>query len=242
VSPAFSVFMPCYGKPAYAPEAIASVLAQDCGDFEFWILENSDDGGATRSAIAPLLSDPRIIYEELALGEDERLPRAWTPAVLMNRYYGKAAGDLIAYISDDDLWEPGLTGRVLAEFTAHPEYHAVWFTMWRTLWDGQQGRWRPAGSIPAVCDVGKGAGQEQADCRVDGGQVVHRRECLDEIPQPWFPLGKATAHHNDGVFLQKLADRHPLHPIPDRLMTHRSTPQSWWDKPSGKLEAGGPRA
>jgi len=242
VSPAVSVFLPSYNKPGYVTEAAASVLAQDCGDLELWILENSDDGGATRAALAPLTADPRVIYEEITLGEDERMPRAWTPAVLMNRYYGKAAGELIAYISDDDLWEPNLVSRVLAEFAAHPEHHAVWFTMWRVSWDERQGRFRPAGSIPAVCEVGKGCRQEKADCRVDGGQVVHRRECLDEIPQPWFPPDRATAHHNDGMFLQKLADAHPLHPVPDRLMTHRATPLSSWDKPAAGRRTLGDRS
>jgi glycosyltransferase involved in cell wall biosynthesis len=232
--PAVSVFLPSYGKAAFVGDAIGSVLAQDRGDWELWILENSEDGGQTRQAIVPLLGDPRIRYEEISLGPEDRLPNAYPTAVLLNRYYGKAAGEFIAYISDDDTWEPGLLSRCLEEFAAHPEWHAVWFTMWRSAWDGRQGRFRPAGSIPAVNEVGRGAAQERASCRVDGGQVMHRRACLEEIAQPWFPEEAGTAHYCDGLFLQKLADVHPLHPVPDRLMTHRATPLSAWDRPAGR--------
>ena len=228
--PAVSVFLPSHNKPEYVADAVASVLAQDCPDFELWVLENSTDR-VTRAVLAPLVRDRRVIYEEITFGESERMPWAWPPAILMNRYYPKAAGQFIAYISDDDVWEPRLLSRCVAEFDARPDYHAVWFTMWRSVWSADLGRFKPAGSIPAVCEVGAGCAQERADCRVDGGQVIHRRECLDEIPPPWFPESgsRQVANHNDGVFLQKLADLHPLHPVPDKLMTHRATPLSWWD-------------
>ena len=230
--PAASVFLPSYGKPQYVGEAIASVLAQEFTDFELWILENCDDGGATRAAVAPYLGDPRIVYEEIGFTEAERAERYIT-AVLLNRYYPKAAGRVIFYISDDDLMEPGCLARCMAELDGHPEQSVVWFTMWRTAWSQQQQRFRPAGSIPAVNAVGVGTGQPQADCRIDGGQVAHRRECLDQIDQPWFPedRSKYVAMHADGVFLQKLANRYVFHPVPEYLMTHRVTPLSTWDRP-----------
>ena len=229
--PAFSVFLPSYNKPWYVRDAIGSVLDQDCTDFELWVLENSDDDGETRTAVAPLLQDPRVIYEEITLSEEDRIPVRYPTAVLLNRYYPKASGEYIAYISDDDVFDPQCFSRCLAEFAAHPDYHAVWFTMWREQWDASQVRFRAAGSIPAVNAVGAGTGQPKADCRVDGGQVIHRRECVEEVGQPLFPEVMGTAHHADGVFLQKLADLHPLHPIPDRLLTHRCTPLSTWDRP-----------
>ncbi len=228
--PAFSVFTCSYNKPAYAPDAIASVLAQTCGDFEYWVLENSTDNGETRRAVAPLIADPRVRYEEITLGPDERMPNAWPGSVLLNRYYPKAAGEFILYLSDDDVLRPNCLERVLEEFTAHPDWDAAWFTMWREAWSSSLGRFRPAGSIPAVNLAGVGSGQPQVDCRIDGGQVVHRRSCLEQMDQPLFPEGPATANHGDGWFLQNLANRYPLHPIPDHLMTHRATPVSCWDK------------
>ena len=228
--PAVSVFSCSYDKPQYAPEAIASVLAQELADFEYWIIENSDDGGATRAAIAPLLGDPRVIYEEIEFTDAER-EACWPPALLMNRYYAKANGRYILYLSDDDLLEPACLARCAAELDAHPDWHVVWFTLWRTVWKG--GRFRPAGSIPAACEAGRGTRMAKVDCRVDGGQVMHRRECLDKIAQPWFPEDPYwyVARHNDGVFLQKLADEFTFHPIPEPLAVHRVTPLSIWDKP-----------
>jgi Glycosyl transferase family 2 len=230
-APKVTIFTCSYNKPQYAPEAIASVLAQDEPGWEYFILENSDDGGRTRAAIAPLVRDPRIIYQEIDLLPEDRAG-GYVTARLLNEYYGKASGAVIFQLSDDDLLEPSCFSRCLAELAAHPEYSAVWFTMWRTVWDEARGRFRPAGSIPAVNAVGVGTGQYQADCRVDGGQVAHRRECLEQIDPPWFPEGRGTAHHADGVFLQKLANRYPFYPVPDHLLTHRATPLSTWDKPS----------
>ena len=69
--PMVSVFLPSYNKGEYAAEAIACVLAQDFTDYELWILENSTDG-TTRETIAPLLDDPRIVYEEITFGPGER--------------------------------------------------------------------------------------------------------------------------------------------------------------------------
>jgi glycosyltransferase involved in cell wall biosynthesis len=228
--PAASVFLPSYNKAAYVGDAITSVLGQTFGDFEFWILENSDDGGATRAAIAPHLADPRVIYEEIGFTAEERAER-YVTAVLLNRYYPKAAGRVIFYISDDDLMQPECVARCMEELGGDPGKSVVWFTMWRTAWSQRQGRFRPAGSIPAVRAVGVGTGQPQADCRIDGGQVAHRRECLDQLEQPFFPEERPTAHHADGVFLQKLANRYVFHPVPDYLMTHRVTPVSTWDRP-----------
>src|SRR5215470_565459 len=103
--PLASVFTPSYSKGAYAAEAIRSVLAQDFTDFEYWVLENSDDGGHTRSVIAPLLDDKRVIYQEAEFTPGERAER-YPPAVLLNRYYPKATGKYIFYLSDDDLLDP----------------------------------------------------------------------------------------------------------------------------------------
>ena len=233
MTPAASVFTCSYNKPDYVGDAIASVLAQEFGDFEYWILENSDDGGKTRAAVAPYLSDPRIVYEEIDLtGEDRE--GCYPPAMLLNRYYAKANGRYIFYLSDDDLFEPACLARCVAELDADPAKSVVWFTLWRTVLKG--GRFRPAGSIPAVCEAGRGSRQPKVDCRVDGGQVAHRRECLDLVGWPWFPEEPHwyVARHSDGVFLQKLADLFTFHPIPECLMIHRVTPDSTWDKPAGR--------
>jgi len=228
--PLVSVFTPSFNKGEYAAEAISCVLAQTFGDFEYWILENSTDHGHTRQAIAPLLGDPRIVYEEISLTAEER-ERAYPTAVLLNRYYAKAAGRYIFYLSDDDLVIPQTLQRCVEHLEDDPARWVCWFSMWiseRT----PAGGFHRVGGIAASQLAGRDTLMPSVDCRIDGGQVMHRTACLDEIPHPWFPETPAPddARHADGVFLEKLAARWQLWPLPDFMLTHRRTPLSTWDR------------
>lgn len=229
MSPAASVFLPSYNKPQYVTEAIGSVLAQDMPDFELRILENSTDDGATRAAIAPLLGDPRIRYEEIEFTPAER-QEVYITSLLLNSSYPKAEGEYIFYLSDDDLLDPGCLRRAVECLEQDPARMVCWFTLMQRAWNGATGGWRDSGSIDASHHAGLGTAFAVVDCRIDGGQVAYRRQCLDQIPQPWFPEDPhpGVAAHSDGLFLQKLADRWMFYGIPHPGVTHRRTPVSIW--------------
>ena len=225
------MFTPSFNKGTYAAEAIASVLAQEFRDFEYWILENSTDGGNTRGMIAPLLDDPRIRYEEITLTGHERTG-CYPTAVLLNRYYAKAAGKYIFYLSDDDLLEPECLGRCVAFMEAHKDRWVCYFSMRRTSTHAPE--FHPEGPwIAADKPMGAGTFWASVDSRIDGGQIAHRRECLDRIDWPWFPETPdgGVARHADGVFMDRLAEFWTFHPVPGPVLaTHRCTPLSTWDR------------
>jgi spore maturation protein CgeD len=227
-APLFSVYTPVHNKHDFAAQAIRSVLAQDFADFEYRIIENSTDGGRTRQIIAPLLGDPRIRYAEVELTAEERAA-CYVPAMLLNRFYPAAEGTYIAYLSDDDLLDPQCLSRVAAFFEARPDAAACWFGM-RFAEDIGSG---PVfcGGIPSAYPAGLGTAVPVVDCRIDGGQVVHRKDCLDRIDWPWFPETPEPMHarHADGLFLQRLAGWFTFWPLGEDLMTHRRTPLSVWD-------------
>jgi spore maturation protein CgeD len=226
--PLASVFTPSYNKGGYVTEAIASVLGQEFTDFEYWILENSTDG-ETREAIAPLLDDPRVIYEEITLGAVER-ERAYAPAVLLNRYYPKAAGKYIFYLSDDDLLDVRCL-RLCTEFLEADEARRVcFFGLMHT--SQRPSGWETTGGIPAIDPMGAYTNLPVVDSRIDGGQIAHRADCLEQIEPPWFPeqAERGIACHADGLFMQKLAREFTFHPVNEFLMWHRRTPLSTWDK------------
>lgn len=227
--PLVSVFTPVHNKAAYAPDAIRSVLAQDMPDFEYWILENSTDSGVTRGAIAPLLNDPRVIYEEIEFTRAERM-QCYPPAVLLNRYMAKAAGEYVCYISDDDVFELSCFRRCVEAFGAGPERMVVWFGVWIAACRG--GGEVPAGAIPADGPLGFGTAETGVDCRIDGGQIMWRRDALEQIERPWYPETPVpgVACHSDGLMMQKLARRFTFWPVPEFLLTHRRTPLSTWDR------------
>lgn len=234
MKPKVSVFLPSFNKHGFCVEAIESVLAQDDPRWEFWIMENSTDG-FTREVIrekTPVLRDPRIIYEEIDVPREIRETR-YVTTWLLNKYYPYARGDIIAYVSDDDLITPSCFGKCTRYFDAHPECDVAYFGLRvsraREPGEGHDGPW--ANEIPALLTRGKGGDTRYVDCQIDGGQIVHRPRALDAIGKPWFHEGKdSDASHCDGLFMDKLAQAHLFHPLDFHGVTHRITQLSTWTK------------
>jgi len=113
-----------------------------------------------------------------------------------------------------------------------PDIWCVWFTcLIGALYPG--GVYRYERQIQAVTDVGLGTFMPEVVDRVDGGQVAHRRACLDHLDPPWYTEEHtpAVARHSDGLWLNRLAAQWRFHAIDKPLMTHRRTMLSLWDKP-----------
>lgn len=221
--PAVSVFCPAYNKGLYTLDTIRSVLAQTRPDWELWLLENSTDG-ATRGAIKGMLSveapdDPRIRLEEI-----DQVPRGQVNVMgwLLNRYYGEANGRYVFYLSDDDLVDPDCFEHMAGYLDAHPEHHVCWASLRMSpcAGPGDTGPFPEVG-IPARHVPGPGG----VDCRIDGGQIMHRKSCLAAVARPWFEEGPAVeiARHIDGIFMERLVPHFPFHPIDRWLITHRYT-------------------
>lgn len=102
---AISVIIPCYNGEAFVADAISSVLAQDLAPREIIVI---DDGSTDRSAA-------RVAR----FGEAVRLLRGPHRgiAAARNRGLAAAAGELIAWLDADDLWEPEAL-RLLSEALA----------------------------------------------------------------------------------------------------------------------------
>jgi glycosyltransferase involved in cell wall biosynthesis len=110
--PAVSIIMPAFNVAPYLREAVDSVLAQTCGDWELLVVnDGSTDGtGAIAHDYASRDSRIRVIDQEncgLACARNTAL-RAGT-------------GDFFALLDSDDLWEPGFLQSQLDVFAQHPE-------------------------------------------------------------------------------------------------------------------------
>lgn len=235
MKPRVSVFLPSFNKGAYCVEAIRSVLDQDFGDFELWIMENSTDGGLTRDAIrrqVPIDTDPRIIYEEIDIPDQVRQSVYATPW-LLNKYYAHTRGDIIAYLSDDDLFTPACLGNCVRYLDAHPDRDIVYFGLKVSRapspGDGRNGPW--ANAIDAILTRGKDGETRFVDCQIDGGQFVQRTSTLAGISAPWFHEPRdRDASHCDGLFMDKLAAAYTFWPLDFHGATHRMTPISTWTR------------
>lgn len=229
--PKISVFMPSYNKRGFGVEAAKSVLCQSFADWEFWILENSTDG-KTRNILHKNLplDDPRIIYKEIDLPEEVR-SQHYPTAYLLNRYYPEANGDIILYVSDDDLFVPGIFREVVSYFDDNPDHDALYFHLARTMANrpGEGTAWyeRWAG---ITADATRGIGK--VDCFIDGGQIAYRKKVLDVIEQPYFQeeISDST-DHADGLHLEKVVQAgFKFYPLKVKGVIHRHTPVSTWTK------------
>lgn len=228
-----SVFLPSHNKGGFAVEAVRSVQDQDFGDYELWILENSTDDGRTRNLLRKYtdLPDPRVRYCEIDLADEIRQQHI-AVAYILNEYYPKAQGEVILYLSDDDIFMPGLFRSVADYFDANPTRDALYFNLARTIAHsaGQGISW---GSRWLGIDADIVRGETRLDCKIDGGQVAYRKSVLYRISKPWFYTGKQpeTACHADGLHLEAIAQAGvEFYPLAVPGVIHRHTPVSVWSK------------
>jgi len=242
MAPKVSVFLPSYNKGEYVLDAMRSVFAQTMTDWELWILENSNDGKTNKiveqwlgiendNDIREWASRPvqRVHYERLEGEETEKQRREkYMTAWLLNAYYPRANGEYVFYISDDDLIDPECFEVMAQELDSNPGYQVVYAGLRMTVVTrpGQTGPF-PSTGIPAL-DARTFPGT--VDQRVDGGQVMHRKSCLDHLVPPYFEESPdpQVSKHADGIFLERLVGRFPFQPVSRYLITHRYTPQSLW--------------
>ena len=93
--PTVSVCMPVSRPPDVVRRALRNVLAQDLGDFEVVV---GDETGTAEAVVAEL-GDPRISYHR----NPRRLGFSANHCALLDR----ARGRYLAIFHDDDEWEPG---------------------------------------------------------------------------------------------------------------------------------------
>lgn len=236
--PKVSVFIPSYNKREWVLDALRSVFSQTMADWELWLLENSNDGGITRGIIdCELASQPeeirsKIHYEKLDGEEIERKRQeTYITAWLLNVYYPEANGEYIFYLSDDDLIDPGCLEIMAGTLDANPDYRVVYASLRHgtPAGPGDCGPWPDAGIAAQDPKMFPGS----VDSRIDGGQIMHHKSCLDALAYPYFEevSSPATARHADGIFMERLVGRFPFWPVEQYLITHRWLGISTWSKP-----------
>ena len=212
-------------KP-YVTEAIESVLAQTRQDFEVVVVDSGQWVGRgdeeMRRAHLRHYAHPKVRWtftNEPADLRASRCPVSWATNLTIRK---GGLGDYICTFYDDDLYYPAFFERMAGYLDEHPDALAVWCSQDRIALD-RNGQTRTTGHIPATGPKHPG----EMDCRVDGAQVMFRREALDLIGDPWMDENPGTCGHSDGLFLERLAQVCGEIPaIPDTLLAHRATPIS----------------
>jgi predicted AlkP superfamily phosphohydrolase/phosphomutase len=103
-----SVITPTYQRPHLLARAIASVQAQT---YQRWEMVVVDDGSQTAAPVVEAASDPRVrLIEADHLG----------PTAARNRGLDAAEGSIVAYLDDDNTFDPGWLKAVAWAFQVHP--------------------------------------------------------------------------------------------------------------------------
>ncbi len=101
-SPLVSVITPTLNRPGFLRSLSKCVLSQDVSDFEWLVLDDSDQPSKYMLG----LSDPRIKYEHIG----ERL----TIGAKRNYLIGKSRANVIVQFDDDDIYQPAYLSNMMA--------------------------------------------------------------------------------------------------------------------------------
>lgn len=109
--PRVAIIMPTYNCRRFIGEAVRSVIAQSFTDWTLLILDDGSTDG-TEEELAPLLSDPRIVYEKQ---ENMGQPRT------RNKGVRNTLSPLIALLDADDIWHPEKLAIQVGIFDRYPD-------------------------------------------------------------------------------------------------------------------------
>jgi spore maturation protein CgeD len=210
-------------KPGHCWEAIESVLAQSYSDWQLIVM----DSGILYNANYFNRWGSCGKIHVATTGETEDMRKQWCmQSMAINSCFqrGLVHGDLVTFLSDDDLYEPDAFYQFAETAWHNPLQHA---------WYGHASLWKQVGSFSYErvgdlrADAIGGADYTDLDCKADGMQVCARRSVLDVT---LWPVDIEFAGHADGVFLSMLGKRCPIHPLDFHVGSHRHTRDSTFSK------------
>jgi len=168
--PLASIILRAYNSENHIAEAIESVLAQTCPDFELIIV---DDGSTDATAkIIDGFKDPRIVRKSHP--SNCGASRASNTGVLASR------GTYIGFVDSDDYWLSEKLEEMVRCFSLlPPEYGVVYSDMWEIDPAGTRKYWHsPEMDTPGLVN------RDIADHRVSwlgNGAVLIKKECFDTL-------------------------------------------------------------
>jgi glycosyltransferase involved in cell wall biosynthesis len=125
--PLVSVVIPTYGRPEYLQRAVESVAQQEYDRLELVVVDDCSPTPAEQS------------LSELDLGDIEvtivRHDENQGANVARNNGIRKSAGEYVAFLDDDDIWEPAKIRKQVEAFQTAPDDVGVVYTGSKYIYD-----------------------------------------------------------------------------------------------------------
>lgn len=166
-APLVSVIIPTRDRLPLLAAAIESVLRQGRSDVEVLVCDDGSDDETPGFA--------RAVHETVRYIP---VPRCGRPSVVRNRGLDEARGGIVAFLDDDDVWEPHKLTVQLAALDADAAAGFAYSDACLLLEDGSR-----SGPVLAGRPIGARPLLEQLidDCFIHPSTVIVRRELLDRV-------------------------------------------------------------
>lgn len=215
--PRVTVIIPCYNAERYLAQSIESVLQQSFTDFE--VIACNDGSSDNTAAILEHYSDKINIVNHADAGNHGQ-------AATYNRCLQYTDSELIAFIDNDDLWEPDKLQRQVDILDRYPEVGLVYTN--GDVIDGNDKLLYPFLS-PDHVETNK-IGQILLDCYIrTPSTVIVRHEILKKAGQ--FKVG-IIPDHDMWIRIKELTD---FFYIKDKLFQYRIHEQQLSQKSTEKM-------
>jgi glycosyltransferase involved in cell wall biosynthesis len=130
-APAISVIIPCYNLGQYLDEAVESVLAQTCQDFEIVIV----DDGSTEAATQALLANYQRPHTRVIRAAHGGL------AAARNLGIANTTGAYLCALDADDRLEPSFLAKTVRALDGDPS--VAFASAWLRTFGDEEWEWRP---------------------------------------------------------------------------------------------------
>lgn len=122
VLPKVSIVTPAYNQGEYLAAAMRSVLTQDYANLEYLVIDDgsSDNSLAVAQAVAAEFPGRVTVQTQANTGQAETLNRGWAAC----------QGEILGYLSSDDVLLPGAISRLVASLQQRPDVSLVYADFW----------------------------------------------------------------------------------------------------------------
>ncbi|WDL95163.1 glycosyltransferase family 2 protein [Alicyclobacillus sp. ALC3] len=205
-----SVILNSYNRPKLIRLAVESVQKQTYPHWELFIVDDNSNED-TKSVLADLAkNEPKCTVIQSNVKEEDR-SKTTRYATCINMAIPQLTGDLVTYLTDDDIYYPDRFQQMVRVFVSNPDIYVVYGRQRLTGID--RGQTVELGIRSAV-----GVTRTPAS-HIDHCSVMHRKSCFNFVPR-WNddPLLWCAA---DSIFFTELAEYYAFYPVDFITDEHR---------------------